>query len=115
VQIWVALILVPVNMLSLLFLNEPKGILIAALAVGGMMPNIAIMLAERGLSKMMALPHLLIWIPLLLILWSQLGAVTGGYQTFLWLLFAVDGLSLAFDIPDAWKWWKGDRAVAGAQ
>ncbi|WP_228408756.1 hypothetical protein [Profundibacter amoris] len=73
-QIWVALILVPVNMASLLFLNEPKGMLIAALAVGGMMPNIAIMLAERGLSKMMALPHLLIWIPLLLILWPHLGA-----------------------------------------
>jgi len=115
VQIWVALVLVPVNMASLPFLNEPKGILIAALAVGGMIPNIVIMLAERGLSKMMALPHLVIWIPLLLILWPHLGTVTGGYQIYLWLLFAVDGLSLAFDIPDAWKWWKGDRAVAGAQ
>ncbi len=115
VQIWVGLILVPVNMLSVLFVAEPKGILIAALAVGGMMPNIVIMLAERGLSKMMALPHLVIWIPLLLILWSHLGNVTGGYLMYLWLLLIVDGLSLAFDIPDAWKWWKGDRAVAGAQ
>ena len=114
VQIWVGLILVPVNMLSVLFVAEPKGILIATLAVGGMMPNIVIMLAERGLSKMMALPHLVIWIPLVLILWLHLGNVTGGYLMYLWLLLIVDGVSLAFDIPDAWKWWKGDKAIAGA-
>ena len=113
VQIWVALILVPINMASLWFVSEPKGILIATLAVGGLMPNIVIMVAERGLSKMMALPHLVIWMPLLILLWSHVGATSGGFHSYLWLLLAVDGLSLAFDIPDAWKWWKGDRAIAG--
>jgi len=115
VQIWVGLILVPVNMASVLFLLEPAGILIAVLAVGGMTPNLFIMIKERGLSKAMALPHLLIWTPLVLILFSNVQSpqVNGTYQSYLRLLLAVDLLSLAFDYPDAWKWWKGDRAIAG--
>lgn len=112
VQVWVALILVPVNMAAIFFINEPGGLLIAALAVGGMMPNLVIMIAERGLSKAMALPHLLIWTPLVVIVMQAPGTATGGFQTYLWLLLATDLLSLAFDYPDAWKWWKGDRAVA---
>ncbi|GEM_PF-6842847 len=31
----------------------------------------------------------------------------------LWVLLVVNGVSLAFDIPDAWKWLNGDRRVAG--
>ncbi len=112
VQIWVALILVPVNMAAIFFVNEPGGLLIAALAIGGMMPNLVIMIAERGLSKAMALPHLLIWTPLVVIVIQNTGTATGGFQTYLWLLLATDLLSLAFDYPDAWKWWKGDRAIA---
>ncbi len=114
VQVWVGLILVPVNMASILFVYQPAGLLIAALAIGGMTPNLFIMIKERGLSKAMALPHLLIWTPLVIILLTNLGSpwVQGGYQTYIWLLLAVDLVSLAFDYPDAWKWWKGDRAVA---
>ena len=111
VQIWVALILVPVNMAAIFFVAEPDGILIAALAIGGMMPNLFIMIKERGLSKAMALPHLLIWTPLVLILLTT-EHVPGTYHDYLLLLLAVDLLSLAFDYPDAWKWWKGDRAIA---
>jgi len=114
VQIWVGLILVPINMASILYIFKPAGLLIAALAIGGMTPNLFIMIKERGLSKAMALPHLLIWTPLVVILLLNLDSpwVQGGYQTYIWLLLVVDLLSLAFDYPDAWKWWKGDRAIA---
>jgi len=116
VQFWVVVILVPVNLASLMFAYETMGALIAALAIGGMLPNLLIMVFDRGLSKAMALPHLAIWIPLVafLIWFVQSPWVSGSYLTYLWLLLIVDGLSLAFDIPDAWKWLRGDRAIAAA-
>ncbi|MCP5088142.1 MAG: hypothetical protein GY952_15225 [Rhodobacteraceae bacterium] len=114
VQIWVGIILVPVNMLALAFLSAPGGILIASLAVGGMAPNALLMLWERGLSKAMAFPHLVIWTPLLFVVGLMLiGAeLTPGYRWFLMVLFATDAVSLAFDYPDALRWVRGERKVA---
>jgi len=114
VQIWVGLILVPVNVAALLFIFEPMGLTIAALAVGGLLPNLALMIKERGLSKAMALPHLLIWTPLVLILILNLNnpLISAPFQNYIWGLLLIDGISLAFDMPDAVKWWRGDRAIA---
>ena len=115
VQIWAVLILIPVNMAAVLFLGQPYATLIAGLAIGGMLPNLAIMGAERGLSKAMALPHLLFWIPLVVVIVSLLWGKTElgpDYRSFLWALLAINLVSLAFDIPDAWKWWCGDRGIA---
>ncbi len=115
VQIWVAGILVPVNLASALFWPSPYGLLVTLLAIGGMTPNLLIMVWERGLSKMMALPHLLIWIPLVMFLAFILATdqISGSFRTYVILLLVVDGISLAFDIPDMVKWTRGDRAVAG--
>ena len=112
VQIWVAGILVPVNMAALAFIYQPSGAWIALLAIGAMLPNIAIMLYERGLSKMMAWPHLLPWGALVLWLAFAMPQGSAAYGAYLWILLAVDALSLAFDIPDTLKWYKGDRAIA---
>lgn len=112
VQIWVALILVPVNMAAIFFVFEPHGILIATLAIGGMMPILAIMIYERGLSKAMGIPHLLIWTPLVVIIWQSLDGATGEFASYLWILLAIDLISLGFDYPDMVKWIKGDRAIA---
>lgn len=114
VQIWVALILVPVNLASYFFVHEAMGVLIAALAICGMLPNLVIMGFERGVSKAMALPHIAIWGPLVIFLiWIvQSPYAQGPYLTYLWLLLLVDGLSLGFDISDAWKWLRGNRTVA---
>lgn len=115
VQIWVGAILVPVNLLAALFWQEQGGLLVAILAIGGMTPNLFIMIGERGLSKMMALPHLFIWTPLVIILAMMLdkGMPGGLFQTFVVLLLVTDVISLAFDYPDAVKWWRGDRKIAG--
>lgn len=108
VKIWVVVILVPANMASLLFLDQPSGGLIAALAIGGMALNGPIMWVDRGLSKLMSLPHLLLWGPLMVVLWPQLGA---PYPT---ALFVINAISLAFDAVDFAKWLRGDRQVAAA-
>ncbi|MBT3140889.1 hypothetical protein DS909_16510 [Phaeobacter gallaeciensis] len=115
VQIWVGQILMPVNLLPLAFLSEPRAGLIASLAVGGMVLNLPILLREQGLSKAMAIPHLLLWIPLVVVLFRQLrdgGDMGPTYITVLAVLLVVDAISLAFDFVDALKWWRGDRAIA---
>lgn len=114
-QIWVALILVPVNLLPLAFWGEPYAVWITIFSIGGMLPNLVIMMVGRGLSKCMALPHLLIWTPLVvmlgMLLQSDLG-VSDGFRTVLTVILLVDLLSLVFDYIDGWKWWRGDRAIA---
>ena len=114
VQIWVFGILVPVNAISIFFVNQPGGMWIAFLAIVAMLINVPVMIVERGFSKTMALSHLPLWTPLVLLLIFARPEGTAAYHTYLWILLAVDLISLAFDYPDAWRWWKGDRQVAGA-
>jgi len=114
VQLWVALILVPMNAASLLFWGAPMGAWVTILAVGAMLLNGVIMLVERGFSKMMALPHVMIWTPLVvLILWLlSWGDLTQGYARYLVILLVVDLISLALDYADTVKWLRGERHIA---
>ena len=113
VQAWVSFILVPVNAASLAFLSEPWGLWLAAMAVGAMLLNGVIMLAERGFSKLMALPHVLIWTPMLgLVLWLLAQDIAPAYRIYLLILLAVDVVSLIFDVIDTRKWVSGDRNIA---
>ncbi len=113
VQIWVAFILAPINMASLLFIGEPMGLLIAFLANIAMMMNLPVMIYDRGFSKMMALPHLVPWTILVGILLFARPEAAGMYDTYLWVLLGTNIISLLFDFPDARKWLSGDRAAAG--
>ena len=115
VQVWVGVILVPVNMAPLLFPGAPYVLWVGLLSIGGMMPNLPIMLMEAGLSKRMALPHLVIWLPLVVLLGWILASAEGlepSYRLMLILLLGVDLISLSFDLPDAVKWYRGDRDIA---
>lgn len=112
VQIWVAFILMPINMASLYFYNEPMGLLIAFLANIGMMLNLPVMIKDRGFSKMMALPHLIPWTILVGILIFIRPEATSMYDTYLWVLLTTNIISLLFDYPDAVKWFGGDRKPA---
>ena len=110
---WVFGILVPVNSAAIFFVYQPSGPWVAVLAIGAMLPNIPIMLFERGLSKFLAFPHLLPWSVLVVWLLVAMPQGSAAYGVFLWGLLVIDAISLAFDFPDALKWLKGDRAVAG--
>jgi len=112
VQVWMVFLLIPINMASLFFINEPKGMLIAFLANIGMLLNIPVMFYDRGMSKLMSIPHLLPWTVLVLLIIFRRPEATGLYSTFLWALLVVNLISLAFDYVDALKWLKGDRAIA---
>jgi hypothetical protein len=110
VQLWVGGILVPVNMATVVLITEPCCWLISVLAIGGMVPNAILMFIERGFSKAMALSHVVLWIPLLGILALNIkaGSVFFPYLT---VLFAVDFISICFDLKDSREWLKGDRKI----
>lgn len=116
VQVWVAGILIPVNAAPFLFPNSTVGRygMVASLLI--LLSNVPIMLIERGMSRLMSVPHLLIWGLLLLLLVRYLrsgAAMTGAEQLLTLFLITVDGVSLMFDIFDSWRWFSGSRDVPG--
>lgn len=114
VQIWVALWLVPVNLISLLFLESPSGTLVACLSIAGMLPNLYLPLIERGLGKSMALPHIIPWtLQWFTVVGLLLGdtELTAVYQAYLWVLLATNSVSLLFDYPETIAWFKGHKSI----
>ncbi len=114
VQVWVVVLLAPVNVVSLWFLDEPGGYVVAVLALGGVIPNFVIGVWQGGLSKFLEFWHFVVWPPLVVVLLltlsgDQLGGAGRIYHAA--LLTAVT-ISLAFDYRGARDWWRGDRAVA---
>lgn len=117
VQVWVGLVLIPVNAASFVLLDYRSGQMAALAAAFVVATNIPIMLRERGMSKLMAIPHLFAWGPLTVFLVSRLidhsimPMIAPLEQAYAVVLIAVNGVSLVFDVVDSWRWIKGDRAV----
>ncbi|WP_341241965.1 hypothetical protein [uncultured Nocardioides sp.] len=112
VQVWVFLVLMPVNLAALVALGQPLGPLVAALAVGALAINGVVMVLDRGFSLAMALPHVALWVPLLgVVVYLLLGRddVGAAYAAYLVVLLVVDAVSLWFDVPDAKRWLDGQR------
>ncbi|MEP3246909.1 MAG: hypothetical protein ABJN40_00775 [Sneathiella sp.] len=115
VQIWVVFWLAPMNMGGLFFLDHTLGLGIAVLGIVGMLPNMIIIVVERGFSPTMALPHLIPWT--LLVLWLIIvmtgeDAPDGSIALYIWALIVTDILSLFFDYRDSFHWLKGKRDIA---
>ena len=106
VQIWMNLILGPVNLATLFFLSQPGGPLIATLAIGGMAITVAIVFATGGFSKVAAAGHILPWTPLVVMLVFARPEGTAFYDTFLTVLLATNVISLVFDFNDLRVWLK---------
>lgn len=111
VQIWMFLVLGPVNMATLAFLSQPSGMLVAALAVGGLAISLTALIADRGFTKLVSAGHVVTWAPLVVILVFARPGATATYDTFLTILLAANIFSLIFDFNDLRLWYKGDRAV----
>lgn len=114
IQIWVALWLVPVNLISLVFLDAPSGTWVACLSIAGMLPNLYLPLIERGLGKSMALPHIMPWtLQWFTVIGLLLGdpELGGTYQAYLWVLLVTNSLSLLFDYPETIAWFKGHKGI----
>lgn len=119
VQIWVALILVPVNAAAFVLLDTWLGVAAAIAAVFVALTNAPIMWVCRGMSRLMSVPHLFAWIPLQVLIPMRLAGMVGGGPVsdaewvFGIVLFVTNGISLVFDAIDSWRWAKGEREVPG--
>lgn len=127
VQVWMALVLAPVNMASLLFINQPMGVWVALLANIPLMLNMGALIKDRGFSALTAVTHIVPWtILVVLILFARPDAagnlagdyfarpaVTEDFNRYLSVLLVADIVSLLFDYREAPRWLGGDRRVAG--
>lgn len=111
VKVWALLILTPINLVSLFFLNEPLGKWVAFLAIVAMVPNLPLMLRDRGFSTVMGIPHVIPWTILVIFLLFFRPEGSAAYNVYLWILLITDGISLPFDYTDSVKWFRGKRSV----
>ena len=109
VQIWMNLILGPVNLATLAFLDQPGGPLVAALALGGMAFTVALVVANGGFVKMTAIGHILPWTALVALLAFAKPEGTDTYGSFLTVLLVTNAISLIFDFNDARIWLQSRR------
>lgn len=115
VIIWISLMLVPANFAGFFFLDTVSGWWIAVLGAGAIIVNLPLVWLNGGMSKVLAIPHLVFWIPLVVILGYRLIAVdlaTPEYALTL-VVFVINLISLGFDIYDFFEWRGGNRDVAG--
>ncbi len=117
VQCWVGLCLVPVNLAGYAMLDTATG-RAAALAMSVViLTNVPILLWERGMSRLLSVPHLVAWVPLCAWLaWRLVAGIPMSVSeaVLAWALLTINSVSLAFDFIDSAKWLRGDRAVASA-
>lgn len=116
VKVWMVLILIPVNAASARFIGDPWAWLIAALAFAGMIPNIFILISDREFTNRMAVPHVIFWMPLVLILAYLLFfsdvILPSAYGVYLKLLLVINFISLGFDIPETRAWLRSRRLLS---
>lgn len=115
VQVWMAGILVPANLLSFFLLEYNSAQMIAIAAVLALGSNMLVMYRYAGFSRLMALPHLLVWGPLQVMLLIYLAGSSPFPNLieviYICLVLVVNGISLFFDVLDTWHWLRGERQV----
>lgn len=101
-------------MLWVFLLDTPTGRYAGLAALFVIATNIPIMYVAEGMSKLLSVPHLIAWIPLVMyLLLSLLGntPMEAGEAFYAAILLVVNGVSLLFDAKDSWAWIRGDRGV----
>ncbi len=108
---------------SLAFLDDPIGrwTAIAYVAAGPLL--MAIMVAQRGLTRLLGVAHLVPWTPLVAYLTCRFVSTTAGPMlvpesgALFWyslVLLASVLVCLAFDVYDVARWLRGERFVLGS-
>lgn len=110
------LFLIPVNMSGLFLLDVVAGFWVAILGASALAINTCILFLNRGFSKVLAIPHLILWGPLQVILtirYFTVPSLSEFEQSYILVVLIVNGISLVFDVYDTLEWKRGNRDVAG--
>ena len=115
VIIWISVFLIPVNFAGFWFLGTEIGFWVATLGAGAIFLNFVPVLINGGMSKVLAIPHLVFWVPLEIILIRLVmsGNLQGGEFWLAVTVLIINGISLGFDFYDTREWWRGNRSVVG--
>jgi len=108
--VWVAWLML-VNSASFLFLRRREGRWVAAAWVANVVLMSALH-AVTGYSRLLGLSHVLLWTPLLAVLWRrrhEWWRAGGVYGIWLRTVFVTDAVSLLIDYVDVVRWLGGDR------
>jgi len=118
VHVWIWVLLLPINIASLFFMDTATGLYGAIAIIFVLMVNSALILINQGMSKVLAIPHLIAWGPLVIyIVWRALfgaGYIYWDNEALLALgLLIVNIISLGFDVYDTREWRAGNRSIIG--
>jgi len=118
VRLWIAGWLVPVNAASIFFIGTPIGLWTAISAGLVGVSNTWLALRLGGLSRALAFPHLVVWIPLCISIAARLTGPDGGSIGRTEYIYGVvvlttNIISIGFDLVDAYRWIAGERSVPG--
>ncbi|MCR9136908.1 MAG: hypothetical protein NXI27_12985 [Alphaproteobacteria bacterium] len=88
---------------------------IALLGGGALLINGVLVLVNGGFSRVLAIPHLIFWGLLeIMLLYRIVGEGLAPAELRLVLIvLAINGISLIFDLLDARRWYLGERDVIG--
>lgn len=113
VRLWLALVLLPANAAAFFMKDTPTGHRASRAAMFVAAVNGSIILMQRGWGKALAVPHLFIWIPLLVFAARRLKEpdIPRRERVYAVVLLVVNGTSVVFDAVDAWRWARGEREV----
>ena len=113
VQLWILLGLGGVNIAAFFLTEFPTGYWAAWATAFIIAVNAPMVLIQQGYGKILAIPHLMAWIPLWVFAASRLaGDISTAEQIYAVLLLTVNGISILFDLVDTRRWLGGDRGVA---
>ena len=74
VIVWMLVFLIPANLAGLFMLDTQSGRWIALLGAGGLLVNLVPVFVNGGFSRVLAIPHLVFWLPLELVLLARDGS-----------------------------------------
>jgi len=100
-----------VNMASVAFWREIEARWVFAAFVAAFV-LMAVLFESKGYSRLLGLPHVIVWTPLLIYLYRRLSKVIGPrlFETWLRVLLATNGVSLVIDYVDVLRYLLGDRS-----
>tara|TARA_B110000908_G_C10238371_1_gene444702 strand:+ start:946 stop:1341 length:396 start_codon:yes stop_codon:yes gene_type:complete len=83
--------------------------LVASLLAGF---GVQMMFDAMGYVKLLGLPHLILWVPIVVFLMAQQarGDMTNWPRRIIWFIIAIICISLVFDFIDVARWILGERA-----
>lgn len=114
VRLWIVFGLGSVNAAALFMMHWPTGYWASLALAVVVVLNLPMVLIQQGYGRALAIPHLIAWIPLCAFAATRLISddASDGERTYAALLLGVNGISIAFDLLDSWRWLRGERAVA---